>query len=759
MKSYFRFLWRYKALTIIQMVGVSVALSFGIPMVSVFVEFNQMKRDNPRYEDIYGVECGVGAMSFKDEDRYFLDNYPEVEHALMIEPTGRGATETVICDDGAFKARALYCSQDIQAFFPINMVSGTVESLSESGVLLSRSFAEKLSAGDILGGSIRLGDGEEYTVTGIFDGFASHRIPETDIIRDIRYEKGDLFLTNTFLMLKPGTDIAAFSAKVRKDSKDVFDEFVGKRSGGRRKAEVSFLRYDKMVSVGSIDFYGFNSINLSVIIVGILSLLLFLFAFFNYANLSAALSARRAKEFATMRLLGSSKVQVRRRIILENIAFTAICFGFGLLISGLSAGMMRKLFVLADTDVLRHLTFSFHAIVIYILLILLVGFLFGLVPARVITRYSAIDVVKGEFRASEKGFWSKLLVFIQFAVVVCLIFVTSDQIGQIRGLENMDIGCDADNVFIVSAKWEDAEGNDLLMDALRNKPYVKHIGRASAVPGVFSGDVTVSRNAYMIKLVCDKEAFQTFGFGRIEEYNADGRRVGWLTQNAANVFASEPPSFEEMQALGIDCMGGIIEPYVDSGFNPYVVVSDEIPGNFIIMSIEGNHSEARKDITETVSSTMKDRCGYVNVSYCDFLRTLFNEKHKPYNDSIDLLRGYSWIMLILSVLGILGIGLYSTYIHKHDIAVRKVFGATSFQETIRNSRSFILLMAIANAAGLPLGYQISSSMKDGYIEKIPAQPLTFIVTFTITMSCVAAVTYILSYLAARSNPLDSLKTE
>lgn len=72
MRSYFRFLWNHKSLTAIQIVGISIALSFAIPAISLMVELWQMDHDNSRYKDIYGVKT-AGTMSFAGEDKYIMD--------------------------------------------------------------------------------------------------------------------------------------------------------------------------------------------------------------------------------------------------------------------------------------------------------------------------------------------------------------------------------------------------------------------------------------------------------------------------------------------------------------------------------------------------------------------------------------------------------------------------------------------------------------------------------------------------------------
>lgn len=58
-------------------------------------------------------------------------------------------------------------------------------------------------------------------------------------------------------------------------------------------------------------------------------ILILIFAIINYINLTVAQAGQRAKEMATRRLLGSSRVELFLRLMLEATFLTVVSFAIG----------------------------------------------------------------------------------------------------------------------------------------------------------------------------------------------------------------------------------------------------------------------------------------------------------------------------------------------------------------------------------------------------------------------------------------------
>lgn len=763
MKTFFRFLWEHKSLTVIQILSISIALSFAIPAVSLMLELQKMNHDNPQYKDIYGVKT-AGTMSFAEEDKYFIDNYPEVEAATMFVSSGTQMKTDIIVGSTQHSAKTMFCNADIIDFFPIKMISGSIESISEGkNIILSKEFAASLSDENLLGSTIFIKD-DSYLVSGIMEGFESRRIPYTDIILNMDENiDGNNFFTYTFLRLSEGTDIETFTEKVVKNETELFASNLGVSKDYLR---LGFERYDKMAVSSS--FYWLTSMDPNMLIMaGMSVLLLLLFAFSNYANLSMAMSTRRAKEMATKRLLGSSNSMIWAQSLCENIVFTAICFVLGLLFASFSADALNRLMSIdGPTDLLSSLVLNPVSMLAYAVLIVVIGLLTGIAPARAVSRYSALDIVKGEFRAKEKKFVSKLLIVIQGVLTVALLFVSIVELNQFKHNLKMDFGCEIDDVYFVLLPSSDDAEKDLVMQALLSKPYVLKAGYAESIPG-FCYSTSDLENMYVNNLVCDQDAFAALGFRVSEDFVSRGTSTLWISQQMKDLMGDTELSGEEMDILGADVVGGTIEKFftnsnLEPGYACVTVKNAESPVNktYMVLRTTGDHRELSRDIQETVNIVIYSNSDRFKSSRCYYVRDFYNAgRLSSFESLLSLMKEYLIIMLALSLLGILGISTYNMQIHKHDIAIRKVFGSSTKEETVRNTRTYSRLMLIANILGLPLGYLLGTVLLQSEVSKIAISPWMFIVTFLCTMAAVVCVCSIQSYFTANVNPIDNLKSE
>ena len=147
-------------------------------------------------------------------------------------------------------------------------------------------------------------------------------------------------------------------------------------------------------------------------------LLILLFAVINYVNLTVAQTGFRAKEMATRRLLGSSRKELFSRLIMESTLLTTISFFAGLLLAFFFAPFASNL-LQKQVDLVDMITPLNGMIVI--VLIVLIGFISGLLPAIVISNAKPIEVVRGTFRKQTKMVFSKFFIVFQNTITICLI--------------------------------------------------------------------------------------------------------------------------------------------------------------------------------------------------------------------------------------------------------------------------------------------------------------------------------------------------
>ena len=109
----------------------------------------------------------------------------------------------------------------------------------------------------------------------------------------------------------------------------------------------------------------------------------------------------------------------------------------------------------------------------------------------------------------------------------------------------------------------------------------------------------------------------------------------------------------------------------------------------MVLRTTGDHRELSRDIQETVNIVIYSNSDRFKSSRCYYVRDFYNAgRLSSFESLLSLMKEYLIIMLALSLLGILGISTYNMQIHKHDIAIRNVFGSSTKEETVRNTRTY-----------------------------------------------------------------------
>ena len=777
MKSYLKFLSRNKLYTAIEAVGLAVSLAFVIIIGSYVIQQFEVKYENPNWKDVYTfamVEDGYPdqlglTYTFTDAIKAAA---PEVEMAGRLSPVEMLMTPK----EGTLQAKVVTADRNFFTLFPnLTFVDGSPEVLSDTGnMIVSEEFSNKsgLRVGDIW----NLGE-DSFTVAAIMKDWKSTLFEYADIVLSIDgpikafSDPNDQFgSVYTFVKLSPGADRNALEEKAVTVCKNLYDFYGSSFLQGIRVYRVDELFFG--------DVHG-NTINgniahsdkrtLDLLLAAVL--LLLVSAVFNYINLNMALSAKRAREMATRRLIGASQASIFGRRILESLLFTLVCFAVSLLLAIWWTPMVNRL--LNDPDIAIRIQFTPKYIAIFAALVLVVGLLSGLLPALFSSRWKPIDVVRGSFRAQSKMTFSKVFIILQSALSVFLIAIAIAMEAQYRKSLNRPVHANiGDKYLIQSASF----GLASLRSSLEALPFVKSTGLAFQVPGQqgngqYSKTVDGKDILYRVYHM-DKDAFDMLGFDIQADYNAPVNKTAWFGESAfaATGFTAASHDIGILsQKLGnCENMGGVIADFPVSLNNMgakenMIVLVENIQEKFpyaygILMEIGGDHEEARKQIRETYETWKKDNMVYYELA--DGYLTEFYEKAlRPARNNMRLMELFMILDLLLSLLDLLAMSTYFADEKAHDIAVRKVFGGTVDTEAWRSIREYMVLVGIACIIGIPIAVWAAQEYLKDFIYRLEGYWWIFVlaVAITIVFSLISVLWQTLK--AAKTNPAVELKKE
>ncbi len=777
MRSYLKFLSRNKLYTAIEAVGLAVSLAFVILIGSYVVQQFEVKYENPAWRDIYTfamVEDGhpdqLGlTYTFTDAIKAAA---PEVEMAGRLSPVEMLMTPK----EGTLQAKVVTADRNFFELFPnLTFVEGGPDVLSDAGnMIVSEEFSRKsgLKVGDIW----KLGD-TSFPVAAVMKDWKSTLFEYADIVLSIDgpikgfSDPNDQFgSVYTFVKLSPGADRNALEEKAVAVCKNLYDFYGSSFLQGVRVYRLDELLFGDVhgnTISGNIAHSDKRTLDLLLAAV----LLLLISAVFNYINLNMALSARRAREMATRRLIGASRASVFGRRILESMVFTLVCFAVSVLLAIWWAPVVNRL--LNDPDIAIRIQFTPKYIVIFAALVLGVGFLAGLLPALFSSRWKPIDVVRGNFRAQSKMTFSKVFIVLQSALSVFLIVLAIVMEAQYRKSLNRPIHADIGNKYLLQSA---SFGLESLRSSLEALPCVERTGLAFQVPGQQGngqysktvGDKDILYRVYHM----DKDAFDMLYFEIQADYQAPVNNTVWFGESAfaATGFTEEYHEIETLRQRMGNCenVGGVIADFPVSLSNMgakenMAVLVENIQAAYpyaygILMEISGDHEDARKQILETYETWKKDNMVYYELAN-GFLTEFYESALRPARNNMRLMEIFMALALLLSLLDLVAMSTYYADEKAHDIAVRKVFGGTVDTEAWRTIRDYMVLVGIACLIGIPIAVYAAQEYLKDFIYKLEGYWWIFVVAVVLTLFISLLSVLWQTLKAARTNPALELKKE
>ncbi|HYE65886.1 MAG TPA: ABC transporter permease, partial [Pyrinomonadaceae bacterium] len=212
----------------------------------------------------------------------------------------------------------------------------------------------------------------------------------------------------------------------------------------------------------------------------------------NVANLLLARAAARQKEIALRIALGAGRLRLIRQFLTESVLLAVIGGGLGLLLSVWGINLLEA-FIPDSISQARAIPINLRVFVFTLLVSLLTGVIFGLVPALQASKTNLNETLKEGGRDSAAGTHSNrarsLLVIAEVALALVLLIGAGLLIKSFIRLRSVDPGFRTDHlltmkIVLPELKYPDKEK--------RAAFYTELLNRIETLPGVQSAAVTTS---------------------------------------------------------------------------------------------------------------------------------------------------------------------------------------------------------------------------------------------------------------------------
>ena len=759
MKSYLRFLSRNKLYTAIEIVGLSLALAFVIPLINVIIDKHERSHAHERHEDIYAVGYLGNLYTELNFGDFLKERIPEIERSTsaMLGPRS-------IID------------KDFFYFFPFEFIEGDESFLdSRENIAVSDKFAAMISDGSAIGKAVKIED-KYYTVAAVFKNSRNDILKECEILQNIApfkelRENGGLATGVTFVTIRKGYDRKDIESRIL----EAADEFnAGDETYIKYKDSGVFrglIRYDQLPTC--ICNYGqfMKYQDVSMALISVLLLLIFVTAILNYINLNVAISTTRAKENATRKLVGATRRHLIISNLFESFIFTSVCFIFGYLLSEYTGQFIKGLLAMTEfTDFSVEPVFNTRSITASVAIILITALAAGLAPSLISSRFSPLDITKGDFRLYNKRRLSKFFICFQTILSVVLLSAVLMADKCHRDAMKVDFNCDIEDVVYMRVTPEDAE---IMLSEAAEYPEIMSCGLAAQVPAQgLSGVINIPDEPQYLysHIECDRSGFETFGF-EILQKNGDDINGLWITPYTQSFIEKDPRFLEHLHmATGTSHLAGIINDFpglapLEGSTSPCLTVAsvkEKTIRTGVVFKIAGDHRQGRELIQSIYEKAQMNKMApdadLPGIEKPKYVLDIVDEITAPLRLIIDMIGIVMVLVVIMSMMGLIGMSIHFMNERKNEIAVRRIFGATENGEIVRSIRFYLIITGIASL----LGICVAEFVRQFFIElgSTPKNVWWIYVVAVILSFAISLVSVLWQTLrAARTNPAEALKKE
>lgn len=532
-----------------------------------------------------------------------------------------------------------------------------------------------------------------------------------------------------------------------------------------------------------------------------------LLACVNLASLLTARADARRREFALRGSLGAGRGRLVRQLLTESIV---MALGGGLLGIALARGLLPVLVSELPLQVVLNAQIGLDARVLLFTLVVsvLTGLLFGLLPALGASRVSLVDALRGAGHGTGPGAGSGRirsgLVVGELALALVLLVGAGLMLRSFGQLQAVDPGFRTAGIATMWVSLPDAEYTDT---AAWMRLYERLIERVEALPGV--------RGVGMNNVI-------PLGTGGSESEALPDNRPVELESTASALFQTVNGAYFE--TLGIPLLRGRTFDRRDLDARAHVAIIDETmadafwPGEDPVGRRVAFEFDGDRDNIVPIWRTVVGVVGHVRhyelrlpsrvqiyvpftqpPTYFDRRRwpmSLFVETDGDPTNAIGAVRGelarldpnlplhtvrtmdeilaaevgtdrllsgvltiFAFLALMLAAIGTYGVMAYAASRRTHEIGVRMALGARAVDVVLLVQRRTLVLVGAGLAIGLVAATTLSRVMSSVLFEVSAGDPATF-ATVPVILAVVALVAgHLPARRAARVDPLAALRCD
>ena len=384
--------------------------------------------------------------------------------------------------------------------------------------------------------------------------------------------------------------------------------------------------------------------------------------------------------------------------------------------------------------------------------------------------YNPLEVVKGGFRRKTKMVYLRILNVMQSGLTIALL-ACSIYLGiQIYSVLNAPLGYEYGNVLVCPTN-NTRSNLTTFRTEVSKLPFVKNVSFAQGTPNdggnnmttrIQSGDSAVTFSFQIFR--ADSAFIKIFNIQITEDRKlADSWNSVYISEDAYKDLEKLEGNKEKLPFNDANTIAGQFKDFkirsiLQKDKHPLlmqVLPTDSIwPWQVLVEVSDGDLGYYKQQI-DTLISQIYDLPMLDSQWYGDMV----NDTYRDIINMNKIMIIFTFVALLVSLLGLTAMNIYMISQRKRDIAVRKVFGSTARIEVVSLMKYSLNSILMSLVIAIPLSIIGITKIYDF----VPYGDMSVwwipIAAFVMVVVVSLASVYLIGYKAVNENPVENIKTE
>ena len=608
-------------------------------------------------------------------------------------------------------------------------------------------------------------DGEKRKICAVVQGWNEHSNLPFEIVGSLYIrEEWNSSCYQTFIKVKKGIDIKSFEKKL-------FEHEIKSNDYTYKNIllfPITAMHYKQPITETTVRLE-------HILLFALAGGLVILCALFNYLTLFTNRIRIRAKEIGLRKVCGSSNGHLLLLFSAEYFLTLLLALLCGMILIELAIPYFKNISGIRTT-----VSGIYAEVLAYSSIMILLSFVFSSLLILSFRKQSLNTILRGSKNIKGKNMFSSVSLAVQLIISIGFIFCTVVMIKQIHFLSHSDRVVERAGraSLVFSTKSSEAS----LREELKQIPMITTI-----LPGNHNAFIPFTEKQYMttkewdekpasaneIRLELIPSGEQICNYYNLKLLSGkmlkddDQKDKVMINEAAVREFGWRDPIgkyFQKFDSTRLQVIGVIRDFCKESPTIPVKPIMFTVQEYYYSISSSGMllfkfHEGQWPECKRRIDALIKEKHPEFTFYRLDSTEEEYNKFLQSENALIKLLDFVTVVCILISVFGIFSLVTLNCEQRRREIAIRKVNGA-SVETIIRMFfKEYLLLLCVAAAIALPVGYLIMKAWLENYVIQTTIPFWIYLILFMslvmITITCI----YWRIWKAASKNPAEVIKFE